>query len=84
MRTRFIVSPSKVFSLKGFAQKLGGYAVDVRKAFGLPATDLNLVFDQWLRRSPEFILKLDGSAERFRTSGGTAESYESRFGQSSS
>jgi hypothetical protein len=42
-----------------------------------------LGFAQWLGRSPEFIVKLDGSAERFRTSGGIAGSRESLFRQSS-
>ena len=58
---------------------------DVRKVFGLPAIDhLDFGLRPRLGRSPEFIVKLDGSAERFRTSGGIAESYESLFRQSSS
>src|SRR5260370_11508739 len=41
-----------------------------------------LGFAQWLGSSNDFIVKLDGSAERFRTSGGIAESCESLFRQS--
>ena len=46
-------------------------------------------FDFWampnlLGRSPEFIMKRNGSAERFRTSGGIAESRESLLRQSHS
>ena len=59
---------------------------DVRKAFGLPASPR---FGFWampnlLGRSPEFITNPNGSAERFRTSGGIAESRESLFRQSHS
>jgi len=52
---------------------------DMRKAFGLPASEpfWNLGYAQLLGRSPEFISKkLDGSAERFRTSVGIAVSRE--------
>jgi hypothetical protein len=58
---------------------------DVRKAFGLPAS---LPSGFWampnlLRRSPEFIISLNGSAERFRPSGGgIAVSRESLSRQS--
>jgi hypothetical protein len=45
----------------------------VRKAFGLPAGS---AFDCGLRRmsgaQPRIFIELDGSAERFRTSGGIA------------
>jgi hypothetical protein len=56
------------------------------KAFGLPASP---PFGFWalpnlLGRSPKFITNRNGSAERFRTSGGIAESRESLLRQSHS
>jgi len=47
---------------------------DVRKAFGLPARLSSRFWatPKWLGRSPKFILNRNGSAERFRTSGGIA------------
>ena len=47
---------------------------DVRKASGLPASSiLNFGLRPSLGRSPKFVEPVDGSAERFRTSGGIAE-----------
>ncbi len=48
---------------------------DVRKASRLPAGSiLNFGLRPGLGRSPRFVVPIDGSAERFRTSGGIAES----------
>src|ERR1043166_2388462 len=47
---------------------------DVRKAFGLPArlSSRFCATPNLLGRSPKFIVSRNGSAERFRTSGGRA------------
>ena len=56
-------------------QKSAAKPPDVRKAFGLPSVrHLALwAMPNLLGRSPEFIMDRNGSAERFRTSGGIAE-----------
>ena len=56
---------------------------DVRKALGLPAVPSWILgYAQLSGRSPGSIWKADGSAERFRTSVGIAELYESLFRES--
>ena len=58
---------------------------DVRKAFGLPARwfSLYLGFANLLGEAPKLIVNRNGSAERFRTSGGRAAGVNHVLGKAS-